>query len=154
MTTEIGPPIADAERVALYEKHKRERNLCARSDECMDLVRYRRFLVEHCFAGGQRAPVFEMRHSIEGRLCGVAITDRGSRALSAVYCYYDPAHANLSLGTYSILKQIELCAHGSLDYLYLGLYVANNPHMAYKARFLPHERLIEGTWQRFERAAR
>jgi arginine-tRNA-protein transferase len=38
-----------------------------------------------------------------------------------------------------------------LRYLYLGLYVADCRHLAYKARFLPHERLVNGEWRRFDR---
>ena len=86
---------------------------------------------------------------LSGLLVGVAIADRAADALSAVYCFYDPSFARLSLGTYSVLKQIGALPQWGLRYLYLGLYVAGNRAMAYKARYLPHERLIDGTWQRF-----
>ena len=78
------------------------------------------------------------------------MTDRGERAMSAVYCYYDPSLPKLSLGTYSILKQLELCQRWDLDWLYLGLYIEGCDAMSYKARFQPHERLVDGTWTRFE----
>jgi arginine-tRNA-protein transferase len=81
----------------------------------------------------------------------VALVDRAEDALSAVYCYYDPTYGSLSLGTYSILKQIELCRSWGLRYLYLGLYIAGSEHMRYKARFLPHERLLDGRWTEFAR---
>jgi arginine-tRNA-protein transferase len=35
--------------------------------------------------------------------------------------------------------------------VYLGLYVAENAHLRYKAGFLPHERRIDGEWRRFHR---
>jgi arginine-tRNA-protein transferase len=83
-------------------------------------------------------------------LVGVAINDRGDDALSAVYCYYDPDYAKLSLGAYSILKAIDVCRTWGLRYLYLGLYIAACNPMRYKATYFPHERLIDGKWQRFE----
>ena len=57
----------------------------------------------------------------------------------------------LSLGTYSILKQLELAKRWGMRHLYLGLYIEANEHMAYKARFLPHDRLVRGEWRKFER---
>ena len=69
----------------------------------------------------------------------------------AVYCYYDPDYERLGLGTYSILKQIELCRSFELSYLYLGLFIDDCDRMRYKARFLPHERLVGGRWRRFAR---
>ena len=110
----------------------------------MDSLGYQRFLVD------RQCEAFEIRYLLDDRLVGVAVTDRGDRALSAVYCYYDPALKNLSLGTYSILTQLRLCREWGLDHLYLGLYIAGCDAMAYKARFRPHERRIGGQWTRFE----
>ena len=88
---------------------------------------------------------------MDGELAAVAIIDRGERSLSAVYTYWDPRHSALSLGTYSILTQIELARRAGLDWVYLGLAIAANHSMAYKLRFLPHERRIDGAWRRFTR---
>jgi leucyl-tRNA---protein transferase len=142
--TSIGAPGVNAERVALYNRHKSERGLLV-GDGIIGASDYREFLVETC------AESFELSYRIDGRLLGVAIADRASDGLSAVYCYFDPTDARLSPGTYSILKMIEICQRWRLRYLYLGLYVKGCKPMEYKARFLPHERLIGGTWRRFAR---
>ena len=68
-----------------------------------------------------------------------------------MYCYYDPELPKLSLGTYSILKQLELAKRWGMRHLYLGLYIEANEHMGYKARFLPHDRLVRGEWRKFDR---
>ncbi len=111
----------------------------------MTPARYRNFLVESCCS------TFEIRYVMDGRLVGVAVTDRAQRSLSAHYTYFDPEFAKLGIGTYSILNQIDLCKRWELDYLYLGLYVADNRHMSYKAQYGPHLRLIDGQWHSFDR---
>ncbi|HEY1537258.1 MAG TPA: hypothetical protein VGF76_24725 [Polyangiaceae bacterium] len=50
-----------------------------------------------------------------------------------------------------MLKQIELCKSWGLRYLYLGLYISDSERMRYKARFLPHQRRIDGVWRTFGR---
>jgi arginine-tRNA-protein transferase len=146
LTTDLSAVSCSAEKVALYNRHKQQRGLLVRQ-ELIDEAGYEQFLVDSC------ADTFEVRYRLGGTLIGVAITDRADDALSAVYCYYDPAHAKLSPGTYSVLKLIQLCRKWGLRYLYLGLYIAACKPMAYKATYFPHERLIEGTWQRFESKA-
>jgi len=141
---QMGPPVADASRLALYELHKEGRDLRSGEGEPLSLEGYYGFLVERCVDS------VELRYLLDGRLIAVAIADRGARAVSAVYCYWDPAHALLGVGTYSVLKQVELCRSWGAEYLYLGLYIRDNPHMSYKARYRPHERLIGGAWRRFE----
>lgn len=144
LRVEIGPPLMDARRVELYNKHKLGRGL---SDEPrkIEAADYSDFLVASCCES------FELRYHIGDELVGVAVTDRSESALSAVYCYYDPVHEKLGIGTFSIMKQVELCVAWGLEHLYLGLYIAECDRMRYKARFVPHERLIDGEWRRFER---
>lgn len=143
---EIGTPVADARRVELYNLHKELRRL-GDNQHGIDLDGYREFLVMTC------CDSFEMRYlDRRGQLIGVALVDRGSASLSAVYCYYDPSDPRLSLGTYSILKQVELCKSWSLRYLYLGLYISDCERMRYKSRFSPHERLIDGNWVEYQKA--
>ncbi len=140
---ELGAPETTRERVALYNRHKRDRGLL-REDGPLGATGYEAFLVESC------VETFEIRYRHEGRIVGVAVVDRGAQSLSAVYSYYDPRYEHLSPGVFSILTQIELCRRWGLPYLYLGLYVAGCSRMVYKGRYVPHERLLDGRWQRFD----
>ncbi len=142
--TQIGRPTLTAEKIALYNRHKIERHLLV-SSELADRAAYEEFLVDTCI------DTVELSYRHAGRLVGVALADRARDALSAVYCFYDPAYGRFSPGTYSVLKQIALCRSWGLRYLYLGLYIADCPSMRYKALYVPHERLIAGEWRRFER---
>lgn len=142
LEVEVGPTRADAARVRLYNAHLLGRGLARGAP--MDLDGYRQFLTESC------CDTFEIRYRRDGALIGVAITDRASDSLSSVYCYYDPAHANLGLGTYSILKQVEYARAWGLRWVYLGLFVVGSAAMAYKATFLPHEQLVDGAWRSFD----
>jgi leucyl-tRNA---protein transferase len=146
LTTEVGEPVADLERVELYNRHKQQRGL-SREREQIDLRGYREFLVMTC------CETLELRYRLDGRLVGIALADRAERGLSAVYCYYDAGLRELGIGTYSILKQLEICRSFGLRYLYLGLYIEECERMRYKARFYPHERLLDGRWTPFIRPA-
>jgi arginine-tRNA-protein transferase len=141
---EIGRPSLTEEGVQLYNRHKLERNLLV-AGELLDARSYHDFLVETC------TDSLEICYRHGDRLVGVAIMDRASDALSAVYFYFDPEYAKWSPGVYSILKQVDLCRAWKLPYLYLGLYIADCRPMTYKAAYYPHERLISGEWRRFER---
>lgn len=144
LTIDFGMPTVDDRRVALYNRHKIER--CLGDDEgIVDSDGYRTFLVDTC------CDSFEMRVLHQGKLVAVSVVDRGFSSLSAVYCYYDPDLARYSLGTYAILKEIELCRAWGMRYLYLGLYVEGSSPMAYKARFYPHQQRRHGRWVAVER---
>jgi arginine-tRNA-protein transferase len=141
----VGPIEADEARVALYRTHERGRGLDHGGRPPIDALEYESYFASSCAEG------FELRFLVDGRLAAVAITDRGARALSAVYTYWDPTLAALSLGTYAILSQLALARRWDLDWLYLGLAIRENHSMAYKLAFLPHERRIAGGWRRFSR---
>jgi arginine-tRNA-protein transferase len=145
VTVELGPIEVDEARLALYRAHERGRGLDHDGRPPIDAIGYESAFAMSCVEG------FEVRYTVGGRLAGVAITDRGARALSAVYTFWDPACAGLSLGTFSILTQIALARRWGLDWLYLGLAIRDNHSMAYKLAFMPHERRIRGAWRRFAR---
>ncbi|TAL76581.1 MAG: arginyltransferase [Beijerinckiaceae bacterium] len=86
----------------------------------------------------------------EGPLIGVCLTDLLSDGLSMVYSYYEPEQAARSLGTYMILDHIMRARNLGLPHVYLGYWVEGSKKMAYKARFLPQERLGMEGWQRAE----
>ncbi|MEW4563007.1 arginyltransferase [Bremerella sp. JC770] len=143
LRVEIGEPIIDRERVELYNKHKVGRGLGEPGSE-IDLRSLKEFIGITCCDSR------EFRYYRADELVGVAIADIGRQAMSAVYCYFDSQLTDLGIGNFSVLKQIEACRTWGIKYLYLGFYVAGNAHMKYKASYLPHERRIDGVWQRFE----
>jgi arginyl-tRNA--protein-N-Asp/Glu arginylyltransferase len=89
---------------------------------------------------------------LEGRgpLAGVCLTDILADGLSMVYSFYEPDEEKRSLGTYMILDHIERARQLGLSHVYLGYWVKGSHKMAYKARFLPQERLGMNGWERVE----
>jgi arginine-tRNA-protein transferase len=79
-------------------------------------------------------------------LLAVAVTDVTASGLSAVYTFYDPRQPERGLGTYAILRQIELARERKLPHLYLGYWIAGHAKMDYKARFRPLELLAPEGW--------
>ncbi len=143
LRVEIGEPMVDRERVDLYNKHKVGRGLGEPGSE-IDVRSLKEFIGISCCDSR------EFRYYRGDDLVGIAIADVGQEAMSAVYCYFDSEMSELSIGNFSVLKQIEACRAWGLKYLYLGFYVAGNDHMKYKANYLPHERRIDGEWIRFD----
>ena len=86
----------------------------------------------------------------DGPLMAVCLTDILSDGLSMVYSYYDMAQPDRSLGTFMILDHIERARRMGLPHVYLGYWVEGSRKMAYKARFLPQERLGMTGWELVE----
>jgi len=85
-----------------------------------------------------------------GQLCMISIIDKLPDGISSVYTFFDPNIQGTSLGTYSILWQIQQCSTLRLPYLYLGYWIKANQKMAYKANFQPLQSLIRRKWRKLE----
>ena len=86
-----------------------------------------------------------------GPLYAVCLTDRLADGLSLVYSFYAPSVARRSLGGFVILDHIEKALRLGLPHVYLGYWVEGSKKMAYKAAYLPQERLGLHGWARVER---
>ena len=86
-----------------------------------------------------------------GELVAAVLLDVLGDGLSLIYSFYEPMLGQRSLGTYVILDTIQRVQRLGLTYAYLGYWVAQSEKMAYKARFLPQERLSSKGWTLTER---
>lgn len=73
------------------------------------------------------------------QLIGVGYMDCCDDRASSIYFYYDPEYRCRSLGTWSILKEIEICKEEGRSQLHLGLWNDQCGSLSYKNRFSPHE---------------
>jgi leucyl-tRNA---protein transferase len=85
------------------------------------------------------------------KLISVAVTDKLQSALSAVYTFYHPEYRKSGLGIFSILKQIHLSSQLGKSYLYLGYQIDDCQKMNYKTRYLPHQKLMDNSWNSFKK---
>jgi leucyl-tRNA---protein transferase len=83
-------------------------------------------------------------------LLATCLTDFLADGLSMVYSFYVPEEQQRSLGTFMILDHIERARRLGVPHVYLGYWVEGSRKMAYKARFLPQERLGMNGWERVE----
>lgn len=143
MTMRMGAPIVDDRRVQLFNAHRNQRGLNQSKTEFGE-TDYQQFLLDTC------CDTIALDFYLKDELVAVAICDRGAQAWSAVYTFFDPQFGHLSPGTYSILKQIDLCREFGVTWLYLGFYIEDCRHMQYKQVYRPNERLIEGQWTKFD----
>lgn len=95
----------------------------------------------------------EVLYIQEDKLIGVDLIDVLEDGISSIYFFYDPDFSRLSLGTYSLLYQIELAKILELEWIYLGYWVEGCKAFAYKPNFKPQQILdgfpemdIEPSW--------
>jgi len=80
------------------------------------------------------------------QLIAIAVADFLDDGQSAVYTFFDPALARRSLGTYTLLWQIENAKKLQLEYLYLGYWIRDCQKMSYKSAFQPLQFRIDNVW--------
>jgi len=133
------PLIFDEEHYALYQRYQTERHSGGGMDQD-SREQYIHFLLQ----SNIDTRLMEFRRG--GELLMVSIIDCLPDGLSSVYTFYDPT-SRASLGSYSVLWQVNACQHLGLSYLYLGYWIRDCSKMNYKRRFLGLEGWVEGVWR-------
>jgi arginyl-tRNA--protein-N-Asp/Glu arginylyltransferase len=82
------------------------------------------------------------------KLIAACLTEWSGDGISAVYSFFTPERVSASLGTYVVLRLLDLARQAGLPYLYLGYWVKGSQKMDYKRRFQPLERYGADGWQR------
>lgn len=137
------PATFDPEHYALYARYIRARH----ADGDMyppSHEQYRTFLtLDHPYAR-----LLEFR--LNGQLLAVAAIDVLGHGLSAIYTFFDPApeYTRRSLGTYAVLRQVEMARERGLAHVYLGYWIRESTKMSYKQAFQPLEFLDGRHWRR------
>lgn len=100
-----------------------------------------RFDYAQSFVDGKWSFAYELRYYRDQELIGVGLIDMVPSAISSIYFYHAPDWRPDSPGTFSVLQELDLASRMKKQHLYLGYWVPENPSMAYKASFRPHELL-------------
>lgn len=151
----LNNPSYSDEKKALYAKY--HRIMSVKKDwkyHEIDETRYCNMFVDGANDYGK-----ELTYYLNNKLVGVAFVDilESTKSMSALYFFYDHDYANLSLGIFSILKQLQIAKSLDLEYFYPGYWIANHYSLGYKNKFKPFEVLInrpelyeQPLWQLYE----
>jgi len=140
LRVEVGEPLFNEERLALFHVWQRER-VQARGWESATLAA-KDYWMRFTFAAPFAREIAYYDDAAGGRLVMVSICDETPRAWSAIFCFYDPAYRRISPGIAAVLRLMELARSHGQRHVYLGYCVMDCQSLRYKAAFHPHETLV------------
>jgi arginine-tRNA-protein transferase len=134
----VGVPRVDEARLALYAKWHASREVARGWEPNPQTAE--RYALEFAFPHpcAREAAFYD---DAAGRLVAVGLFDETPRALSAVFFFYDPDYARMSLGTANVVSLARDARQRGKRHVYLGYRVSGCASLAYKSRFRPHELL-------------
>lgn len=154
----VGPPEIDTERLELYHKWHAEREIAR--EWSPSVITFEDYFHQFAFPHPCGRELAYYDDSAGGKLVAIGISDETPRAWSAVYCFYDPAYARLSLGTTNVLTMIDIAQAQGKPHVYLGYQVNACASLKYKGTFFPQEILVgrpldfeEPRWERAKEPA-
>ncbi len=134
----LGNPTYSVEKIELYNKYHSIMNIKKGWEyNKIDKDKYYYMFIDGAMNFGK-----EISYYINDKLIGVAFVDILPKAMSSIYFFYDHNYSYLSLGTFSILKQLEIAKMLNITYFYPGYWIKNHHSLGYKERFKPFEVLI------------
>lgn len=142
------PTSFDPGRFELYQRYAQARHGDAQARE-EAVESYRQFLLQDPLDSGL---ITEFRLP-DGSLAANGYLDALPEGLSSVYFAFEPGESRRSLGTWSVLRELELAASLGKRWYYLGFWVPGSRKMDYKSRFTPFEFARDGAWRRVDSRA-
>jgi len=142
--TNITKPAFHEEHFELYRKYMSSRHAGGGMDD-PSVDKYMEFLTSIW----AQTEFVEFR--LDGQLMAVAVMDILPQSLSSVYTFFDPDHAELSLGRYALLWQINEAQRRQIPHLYLGYWIKNCQKMIYKQEYRPIELYQDYRWYNYGR---
>lgn len=142
LTARLCAPSFTEERYVLYRRYVRFKHGDEEGSEEVARASYASFLLEGPLG---TSAIAEYRDG-DGRLVATGYVDILPQGLSSVYFAFDPDEARRSLGTWSVLRELDLAVGLGKRYYYLGFWVPGAAKMDYKARFTPFELARAGGW--------
>lgn len=137
--SKIQPAQIDKERNRLFEIHKQrfKENI---PNHLTDFISPLPFLFP---TQAKEVAIFK-----NGKLVACSYFDVSDRSTSSIYAMFDPKYKNYSLGTYTLLVEIDFALREQMDFVYLG-YGYNLPSFYdYKKGFNALERFNwKGKWE-------
>jgi len=134
-------PHVSAGLLRLYERYIRRRH---DSSAIISAEQFASVLVE------TPVPFRLWEYRVLDRLVAASWVDILPNGISSVYFAFEPDESHRSLGTLSILREIEQARKLGKSWYYIGFWVQGSPSMQYKNRFRPYELAYGGRWHRFE----
>lgn len=138
----IRKPEFSEEKLSLYARFLKYRYPAQRNPERFD---YEEFFVHSC------ADTLEFCYYLEEKIAGLAIVDVTKNLMNGVYFFFDPDLEKRSPGVFNFIHLTEYCREKGIPYFATGYYIKDLPAMAYKARFYPHELLVNKEWKEVEK---
>ncbi len=140
----IRPAVGTAEQYSLFRRYQSGRHASSKM-AAMTFADYRGMVDETPVSSF----VLEVRDD-SGRMLAACLTDWLEDGLSAVYSFFDPAESRRSLGTFMVLRLIDIARAAELDVVYLGYWISGSGTMDYKQRFPAVEHLVDAQWAPLE----
>ncbi len=127
-------PTASHQHIALFEKyHDYMHEKRGWDKQAINIKNY-----YMSFVNGYNEYGFEVLFFDEEKLIAVDLIDILPNGISSIYFYYDPDYSHLSLGKYSMLRQISYAKSNDLEWIYMGYYVSECQSLAYKSDYKPY----------------
>ena len=125
----VAPAVVDAEREGMFLRH-RERFICNVPESLRTFIPSKSPATEPC-----ECRCVEAR--LDGKLVAVSYFDVGAEAISSVYAMFEPEAEGRSLGTLTMLREIEWAREQGKRWLYPGYATVQPSHYDYKKGFRP-----------------